>query len=88
MTERLKPACQRWSLWMLGACIAGAHPPVHAATAVINRPMVVSLQDISAVDTAWMMTSTILVILMALPGLALFSGGLVRRRIVLYTIAS
>jgi len=31
-------------------------------------------------DTAWMMTSTILVILMVLPGLALFYGGLVRSK--------
>lgn len=31
-------------------------------------------------DTAWMMLSTLLVILMALPGLALFYGGMVRSR--------
>ncbi len=31
-------------------------------------------------DTAWMMTSTILVILMVVPGLALFYGGLVRSK--------
>ncbi|MDP2810260.1 MAG: ammonium transporter [Rhodocyclaceae bacterium] len=31
-------------------------------------------------DTAWMMVSTVLVILMALPGLALFYGGLVRAK--------
>ena len=31
-------------------------------------------------DVAWMMTSTLLVIFMALPGLALFYGGLVRRK--------
>src|SRR5690606_1773969 len=31
-------------------------------------------------DTAWMMTSTLLVILMALPGLALFYGGMVRAK--------
>jgi len=31
-------------------------------------------------DTAWMMTSTLLVLLMALPGLALFYGGLVRTK--------
>ncbi len=34
-------------------------------------------------DTAWMMTSTLLVILMTLPGLALFYGGLVRSKNVL-----
>ncbi|WP_179675897.1 ammonium transporter [Duganella sp. 1224] len=31
-------------------------------------------------DTAWMMTSTLLVILMTIPGLALFYGGLVRSK--------
>ncbi|MCP5288314.1 MAG: ammonium transporter [Burkholderiaceae bacterium] len=31
-------------------------------------------------DVAWMMTATLLVIFMALPGLALFYGGLVRRK--------
>src|SRR6187401_906390 len=36
-------------------------------------------------DTAWMLTSTALVMIM-LPGLALFYGGLVRRKNVLSTI--
>ncbi|MFM2262847.1 MAG: hypothetical protein RI959_1523, partial [Pseudomonadota bacterium] len=31
-------------------------------------------------DTAWMMVSTLLVILMTVPGLALFYGGLVRSK--------
>ena len=31
-------------------------------------------------DTAWMMTSTLLVIMMSIPGLALFYGGLVRSK--------
>ena len=34
-------------------------------------------------DTAWIMTATALVLLMTLPGLALFYGGLVRSRNVL-----
>jgi Amt family ammonium transporter len=34
-------------------------------------------------DTAWMMTSTVLVILMTIPGLALFYGGMVRPKNVL-----
>ena len=34
-------------------------------------------------DTAWMLTSTALVLLMAIPGLALFYGGLVRPKNVL-----
>ena len=34
-------------------------------------------------DTAWMMTSTALVLLMTIPGLALFYGGMVRKMNVL-----
>ena len=37
-------------------------------------------------DTAWMLTSTALVLMMTVPGLALFYGGLVRRKNVLSTI--
>ena len=38
-------------------------------------------------DTAWMMTSTALVLLMTIPGLALFYGGMVRKKNVLATLA-
>ena len=38
-------------------------------------------------DTAWMLVSTILVILMTLPGLALFYGGLVRVKNMLSVLA-
>src|SRR5215813_1689602 len=37
-------------------------------------------------DTAWMLTSTALVLMMTIPGLALFYGGMVRRKNVLATI--
>ena len=36
-------------------------------------------------DTAWMLTSTALVLLMTAPGLALFYGGMVRKKNVLAT---
>jgi len=39
--------------------------------------------ELSAGDTAWMLTSTALVLLMTLPGLALFYGGLVRSKNIL-----
>ncbi|MDR0535635.1 MAG: ammonium transporter [Puniceicoccales bacterium] len=42
---------------------------------------------INAGDTAWMLTSTALVLFMTLPGLALFYGGLVRRKNVLSVLA-
>jgi Amt family ammonium transporter len=38
---------------------------------------------LSSGDTAWMLTSTVLVLLMTIPGLALFYGGLVRTKNVL-----
>ncbi len=37
-------------------------------------------------NTAWMITATILVLLMSIPGIALFYGGLVRRKNVLSVI--
>lgn len=40
---------------------------------------------LSAGDTAWMLTSTALVLMMTIPGLALFYGGMVRRKNVLAT---
>ena len=42
-------------------------------------------QEVSSGDTAWMLTSTALVLLMTVPGLALFYGGMVRRKNVLAT---
>jgi len=38
-------------------------------------------------DTAWMLTSTALVLMMTIPGLALFYGGMVRRKNVIGTVA-
>ncbi len=46
-------------------------------------PAWVQAQEISASDTAWIMTSTALVLFMTIPGLSLFYGGLVRTRNVL-----
>src|SRR5262249_8102707 len=37
-------------------------------------------------DTAWMLTSTVLVLMMTVPGLALFYGGMVRKMNVLATV--
>ena len=36
-------------------------------------------------DTAWMLTSTVLVLMMTIPGVALFYGGMVRKKNVLAT---
>ena len=42
--------------------------------------VVEEVEELSAGDTAWMLTSTALVLLMTIPGLALFYGGLVRSK--------
>jgi Amt family ammonium transporter len=53
------------------------------------RPEIVQAQEtgkISAGDTAWVLVSSALVLMMVAPGLALFYGGLVRRKNVLGTL--
>ncbi|MDN4589378.1 ammonia channel protein [Xenophilus aerolatus] len=44
--------------------------------------------SINGADTAWLMTSTALVLLMTLPGVALFYAGMVRKKSVLNTMAN
>ena len=56
---------------------------VEAAPAAAAAPA----PALSAGDTAWMLTSTMLVILMVIPGLALFYGGLVRSKNMLSVLA-
>jgi Amt family ammonium transporter len=50
---------------------------------LLLMPVVSLAQDIDGADTAWIMTSTALVLFMTIPGLSLFYGGLVRVRNVL-----
>ena len=56
------------------AVAAAVAAPAAAASAPAAAP------TLSAGDTAWMLTSTMLVILMTIPGLALFYGGLARSK--------
>jgi ammonium transporter, Amt family len=53
---------------------------------VPTAPVVLGVDKISAGDTAWMLTSTALVLMMSIPGLALFYGGMVRKKNVLATL--
>jgi len=50
-----------------------------------SAPYLVKFDEISSGDTAWMMTSTALVLLMTIPGLVLFYAGMVRKKNVLST---
>lgn len=70
---------------------AAAPQPQAAASAPaapLVRPGLAGTDTISGSDTAWVMTSTALVLLMTLPGIALFYAGMVRRKSVLNTMAS
>jgi Amt family ammonium transporter len=51
-----------------------------AAVAAAEAPAAEEAPAIDSGDTAWMLTSTLLVILMTIPGLALFYGGLSRSK--------
>ena len=55
-------------------------PAVTAAPEAASAAEAAPTPTINKGDTAWMMTATILVILMVVPGLALFYGGLVRSK--------
>jgi len=57
-----------------------------AAPPAPTSPQLVGVDKINSGDTAWMLTSTALVLLMTIPGLALFYGGMVRKKNVLATL--
>ena len=59
-----------------------ASPPGAAAPATTAAPE----PKVDTGDTAWMLASTALVLLMTIPGLALFYGGMVRKKNVLATL--
>ena len=68
------------SVLSLSALSAMAQMP--AAT----TPAASAVNSINSGDTAWMLTSTALVLMMTIPGLALFYGGMVRKMNVLATV--
>jgi ammonium transporter, Amt family len=73
------------------APLAGAlNAPVTSPTVTptqLSRPGLVGAETINGADTGWMMTATALVLLMTLPGIALFYGGMVRKKSVINTMA-
>src|SRR5438552_1418956 len=60
--------------------------PAPAAAPAPTKPELVDGAKINSGDTAWMLASTALVLLMTIPGLALFYGGMVRKKNVLATV--
>ncbi|MCA3835403.1 ammonium transporter, partial [Burkholderia sp.] len=65
---------------------AAAAASAPAAPAAPTAPFSVDSSKINAGDTAWMLTSTALVLFMTIPGLALFYAGMVRKKNVLATV--
>jgi Amt family ammonium transporter len=65
---------------------SAAAAPAAAAPAAPTEPTLVGFDKINSGDTAWMLASTALVLLMTVPGLALFYGGMVRKKNVLATL--
>lgn len=57
-----------------------------AAAATLTAPASVDSSKINGGDTAWMLISVALVLFMTIPGLALFYGGMVRKKNVLSTL--
>ncbi len=57
-----------------------------ATMALASQPALAA-DKLDTGNTAWMLTSTALVLMMTIPGLALFYGGMVRKKNVLATIA-
>jgi Amt family ammonium transporter len=78
MMKRL-PTLAFLAVWMLVL-------PAAWGDTVPTEPTLISADKISAGDTAWMLTSTALVLMMSIPGLALFYGGMVRKKNVLATL--
>ena len=58
-----------------------------AAMTVATSPALAQAAKIDGADTAWMIGATGLVLMMTIPGLALFYAGMVRKKDVLATMA-
>src|SRR5262245_12443335 len=78
--------CPRWrfaTARSAAALAAGAVVPFLSASAAFAEEAAATPLPIDTGDTAWVITATALVLMMTLPGLALFYGGLVRSKNVL-----
>jgi len=60
--------------------------PAFTAAAMFAAPALAQGPTIDKADTTWMMVATVLVLVMTVPGLALFYGGLVRSKNMLSTL--
>jgi ammonium transporter, Amt family len=70
-------------------CRAATAAAIISLAAIVSfaTPALAETSSISAADTAWMIVATALVLMMTVPGLALFYSGMVRKKNVLATMA-
>jgi Amt family ammonium transporter len=73
------------ALAILGAFMTATLPAVAQDAAVEAAPAAATIPTLNSGDTAWMLVSSVIVLMMSLPGLALFYGGMVRKKNVLNT---
>ena len=73
-------------LRIAGSAAVAAALSALPALAQEAAPAAEAAPALDAGDTAWMLTSTVLVLMMTIPGLALFYGGMVRKKNVLATV--
>ena len=69
------------------ADVAPPPTPETTETAAPTLPAHAAALALDSGDTAWMLTATALVLMMTIPGLALFYGGMVRKKNILATAA-
>src|SRR5579883_116486 len=87
--KRMSPVLRkaRWGAFMLSAAAMAALPLAAAlADEAPAAAAAAAAPKIDSGDTAWMLTSVALVLMMTIPGLALFYGGMVRKMNVLATV--
>ncbi len=72
--------------FLLLSTILTAQSVAQTAPAALEPVKIGDVKDLNSGDTAWMLVSAGLVLMMTAPGLALFYGGLVRRKNVLATM--
>jgi len=73
------------ALAVLGAFMTATLPAMAQDAAAEAAPAAATVPTLNSGDTAWMLVSSVIVLMMSLPGLALFYGGMVRKKNVLNT---
>ena len=84
--EKRLSVLQGVNMTRIRTALTAAAAGIVAAAAMADPALAQEEAKLSAGDTAWMLTSTALVLMMTIPGVALFYGGMVRKKNVLATV--